>query len=425
MENSTAQKPQTIWNKVYICAFVANFLLCVSLFMVNPLVANYARLLGADEVLIGLLSGLYFGVAFAARPFSGPAIAMLNKKRIMIFAYTLGIAVNVGYAISGDIPVFMASRVLHGFQFAFVGSLNMTLASESLPSGKMGSGLGLFSLSGAVANAIAPSIGLALRSWGEQTFGSLKQGYFVVYVVAATCMFISIIPCVLLPYKKPSREAISRLGSWYKNIFAKEALMPTIVITLMSVSVISYTFYMERFAEARGIGGIGLFFTVYAAALIASRPLSGWLIDKYGPTKVFIPSAFLFSLSFVIVGFSDSLGMILVGAAVAAIGIGGSQQTIQTMCVLSVNPLRYGVASNTIYFGIDFGYFLGPVIAGIIINNYGILNNFGVSDGGGITFSPLYITMIAPVFLAIIIFISGLSAYKRNAVKAREAGGAE
>jgi MFS family permease len=421
MENTMGQKTPTIWNKVYVCAFIANFLLCVSLFMVNPLVANYAKLLGADEVMIGLLSGLYFGVAFAARPFSGPAIAMLNKKRIMLFAYTLGVAVNVGYAISGDIPVFMASRILHGFQFAFVGSLNMTLASESLPPGKMGSGLGIFGLGGAVANAIAPSIGLALRSWGEQTFGSLKQGYVVVYVVAAACMLVSIIPCVMMPYKKPSREAISRLGAWYKNIFAKEALMPTIVITFMSVSVISYTIYMERFAEANGIGNIGLFFAVYAVALIASRPISGWLIDKYGPTKVFIPSAVLFSLSFIIVGFSDSLGMILAGAAVAAIGLGGSQPTIQTMCVLSVSPLRYGVASNTNYFGIDFGFFLGPIIAGIIIDNYGFLNSLELSDGRVITFSPLYLAMIAPVFLAIIIFISGLGAYNRNAMKAMKA----
>ena len=421
MKNITKLKPPTVWNKVYACALIANFLLCVSLFMVNPLVANYAKLLGADEVMIGVLSGLYFGVAFAARPFSGPAIAMLNKKRIMLFAYTTGVIVNLGYAISSDIPVFMAARILHGLEFAFVGSLNMTLASESLPAGKMGSGLAIFGVSGATANAIAPSIGLALRSWGEQTFGGLKQGYTVVYIVAAACMLISIIPCVVMPYVKPSRETLSRLGAWYKNIFAKEALMPTIVITFLAVSVISYTIYMERFAEANGIGNIGLFFTVYAVALVASRPISGKLIDKYGITKVFVPGAFLFALSFVIIGFSNSLGMILVGAVIAAIGLGSSQPTIQTMSLLSVNPLRYGVASNTVYFGIDFGNFLGPIVAGLIINSYGFLNDFRLSDEYAITFSPLYLAMIAPVFLAMIIFMFSLGAYKRNAMKAREA----
>ena len=417
MENITIQKPATIWNRVYTCTFIANSLLCVSLFMVNPLVANHAKLLGADEVLIGVLSGLYFGVAFAVRPFSGPAIAMLNKKHIMLCAYALGVLVNVGYAISSGIPVFMASRILHGIEFAFVGSLNMTLASESLPAGKMGSGIGLFGVSGATATAIAPGIGLALRSWGEQTFGSLQQGYIVVYVVAAACMLVSIIPCVLMPYRQPSREEISRLGGWYKNIFAKEALMPATVITFMSISVISYTIYMERFAEARGIGNIGLFFTVYALVLIASRPICGRLVDKYGTVKIFLPGAFLVALSFVVIGLGGSLPMILVGAAIAAVGVGGFLPTLQTMCLLAVSPLRYGVASNTAYFGIDFGYFLGPVIAGIIIENYGFLDSFGLSDGRAITFSPLYLSMILPVFLGMIIFIAGLNNYKRNAAK--------
>jgi MFS family permease len=224
----------------------------------------------------------------------------------------------------------------------------------------------------------------------------------------------------MMPYKKPSRETLLKLGAWYKNIFAREALLPTTVITFMSVSVISYTIYMERFAQARGIGNIGLFFTVYAVALVASRPISGRLIDKYGTAKVFIPSSILFILSFVIIGFSNSLGMVLTGAAVAAMGLGGSQPTIQTMCLLSVNQLRYGVASNTIYFGIDFGNFLGPVIAGIIINHYGFLNSFRFPGGYEITFSPLYLAMTMPVLLALIIFISGLGAYKRNTAKAHK-----
>ena len=419
MENIT--KSPTIWNKVYTCAFIANFLLALSLFMVNPLVANYAKLLGADEVLIGILSGLYYGVAFAARPFSGPAIALFNKKHIMLFAYILGVLVNVGYAVSSDVPVFMAARILHGIEFAFVGSLTMTLASESLPAGKMGSGLGLFGVSGATANSIAPSIGLALRSWGEQAFGSLQLGYTVVYIVAAACMFIAIIPCVMMPYVKPSKAAISRLGAWYKNIFAKESLLPTTVITFMSISIISYTIYMERFAEARGIGNIGLFFTVYAVALLASRPICGRLLDKYGAAKIFIPGAIMIILSFVIIGFGDSLSMVLIGAAVAAIGFGASQPTVQTMCLLSVKPIRYGVASNTVYFGIDFGFFLGPVIAGIIINHYGLLNSFSLSGGNALTFSPLFLAMIAPMIFALIFFISGLGAYERNYIKAREA----
>jgi MFS family permease len=406
-----------IWNKVFTCTFIANFLQCISMFMINPLIANYVKLLGADEVMIGLLSGLYFGVAVAARPFSGPAISKMNKKHIMLFSYAIGVAVNIGYAISGGIPSFVAPRFMQGIQFAFMGSLNMTLASDSLPPDKMGSGLGLFGVGGAIANAIAPSLGMALRSLGERTFGSLMAGYNVVFLAAAACILISLVPCAIMPYTKPSKEELSKLGAWYKNIFAREALIPAAVVTFMSVSVICYTIYIERFVEAKGIGGAGLFFTVYALALLASRPLCGRLIDKYGTAKVFMPSACLFALSNVIVGFCDSLAGLLVGAAVAAIAYGASQPAMQTMCILSVEPLRRGVASNTNFFGIDLGNFVGPIIAGVVIGRFGFLGSLSLGGGGRVEYSPLFLLMVVPVLISMAIFAIGWKSFNRNLAK--------
>ncbi|MDR0473108.1 MAG: MFS transporter [Treponema sp.] len=407
-------KTTSIWNKVYTCTFIASFLMGCSQSMVNPLIASYTKLLGADEVTIGVLSGLYFGVAFMARPFSGPVVAMLNKKYIMLFAYSLGFIVNVGYAISGSIPVFMVSRILHGLQLAFIGSLTLTLASASLPPEKIGSGIGLFGAAGATANAIAPSVGIALRSLGEQSFGSVKLGYTVIFLVASVCMLISIIPCVLMPYKHPSKAEIARLGVWYKNIFAREALMPAAAGMFLSIASMSSTMYMVRFAETKGIGNVGLFFTVYAITLVATRPISGRLIDQLGAVKIFLPSALIFACSFVIISFSNSLLMILAGAVVAAIGLGGSHPTIQTMCLQSVSPLRYGVASNTNFFGLDLGGFLGPSTAGIVISNFGLVRTLNFSGGQAVTFSPLYIAMIIPVLLSMLIFTIGLIISRRT-----------
>ena len=401
MENPVQDKAKPrIWNKMFTCAFIANFFLCVSQFIVNPLVATYADFLGASQVMIGIIAGLYFGVAFAARPFSGPAITKLNKKRIMLFAYTLGMIVNIGYALSGGIPLFVVARILHGIQFAFIGSLNMTLASDSLPSEKMGSGLGLFGVGGATATAIAPTIGLAIRDWGERTFQNLGAGYTVVFLAAASCMLLSLIPCAIMPYKHRSKEELSKLGRWYKNIFAKEALMPAIVITFYSLAQILYTIYMEPYAKVLGIGKIGLFFTVYAFALLATRPLCGRLVDKYGIPKVLIPGTVIFALSFLVVGLGRTLPMMLVGAALASIGFGSAQPAIQIMCMKSVSPIRRGVASNTNYFGIDLGYFLGPTLGGVVIAQT--------------SYSTLYLLGMIPVFLAMFIFLVGLKPFNEK-----------
>ncbi|NLM52060.1 MAG: MFS transporter [Firmicutes bacterium] len=388
------QNNQKIWNKAFTCAFIANFLLCISQFIVNPLVATYADYLGASEVMIGIISGLYFGVSFAARPISGPAITMFHKKKIMIFAYALGVIVNVGYALAGGIPLFIVSRFLHGLQFAFIGSLNYTLASDSLPPKKLASGLGLFGAAGAIATAIAPSIGLALRSWGEATFGNLGAGYTVVFLVAAACMAISLIPCALMPYKHRSKEELATLGAWYKNIIAPEALLPAVVLTFFSMAQILYTIYMEPYALASGIKNIGLFFTVYAFVLLATRPLSGRLIDKYGIAKVLIPGTLIFALSYVVVGLGNSLTTVLLGAALAALGFGSAQPAIQVMGIQSVTPVRRGVASNTNYFGIDLGFFLGPTVGAVA---YSYTKSY----------SMMFLLGVVPVFLALIIFLAG------------------
>lgn len=393
---------------MFTCAFIANFLLCISQFIVNPLVATYADHLGAGQVLTGVISGLYFGVAFAARPVSGPVITILNKKKIMFFAYALGMVVNLGYAFSGDIPLFMVSRILHGIQFAFIGSLNLTLASDSLPAEKMGSGLGIFGLGGATATAIAPTIGIALRSWGERTFGGLGAGYTVVFLVAASCMLLSLIPCLLMPYKHRSKEELSSLGAWYKNIFAPEALMPAIVITFYSMAQILYTIYMEPYARSYGISNVGLFFTVYALALLATRPLCGRLIDKLGIPKVLVPGSVVFALSFVVVGLGNSLPVFLIGAALAALGFGSAQPAIQVMGMQSVNPLRRGVASNTNYFGIDLGFFVGPTLGGMVNKATG-------------SHSTMFLLGVVPVFIALAIFLIGLKPFYKKVMEKRHA----
>lgn len=394
-------KATTIWNKAFTCTIIANFLLGISQYIVNPLIATYTDYLGASDFMVGLVSGLYFGVSVAARPFSGPIITKMNKKLIMLFSYVLGAIVNFGYAMAGGMPQFIAARVLHGIQFAFIGSLNMTLAADSLPEEKMASGLGLFSAAIAISMAIAPTIGIGLRSWGESTFGSLGAGYTVVFLTAAACMLLALIPCSIMPYRHRSKEELASLGAWYKNIIAVEALMPTVVVLFYSMAQIIYTIYMEPYAQANNIPNVGLFFTIYAFVLLAARPASGRLVDKYGIPKVLIPGTLIFALSFLVLGLGNSFPAMLITAILAPLGFGLAQPAIQVMALQSVEPVRRGVASNTNFIGLDFGYFIGPSLAGLA---YSLTNSYSV----------MFTLGAIPVLVALLIFIVGLKASRQK-----------
>ena len=361
----TKTETRSIWNRGFTCAFLANLLLCFSQNTANTLISTYADYLGAGAVLVGTVSGLYFGVAFAARPVSGPVITILDKKKIMLVTYAMGVVTNVVYALAGTIPLFVLARVLHGLQFAFVGSLNLTIASDSLPKEKLGSGIGIFGIGGALSQAVGPSLGIAIRDWGAGRWGE-RGGYTAVFLVSAAFMLIALVPCALIPLKKPTAEERASLGAWYRNIIAKEAIAPSALLCLVSVSSILYTTYMVPYAKVLGIGSIGVFFTVYALVLLAARPLFGRLSDRVGVDRVLLPSFLVFALSFLAVGLGRTLPVLLLGAVLGALGYGALNPAIQTLCIRTVEPERRGVASNTEYFGMDLGYFLGPLLGGLL-----------------------------------------------------------
>ena len=163
------EQESTVWNRTFICAMLCQLFIGLSQYIVNPLVSSYAAYLGAGPKLVGLLTGLYFGVSLLLRPVTGPALVRLDKKILLFFVFGMGIIVNFLYATFDSIPMFIAVRVLHGVQFGLVGSLLITIAGDSLPKGKDGLRPRLFGIGNALSMTLGPTIGLAIRSWGSVT----------------------------------------------------------------------------------------------------------------------------------------------------------------------------------------------------------------------------------------------------------------
>ena len=400
MEN----KKLTIWSRNFICVLIANSLLGFSHTAVNTLVATYATHLGAGPKLMGLLTGMFFGVALAMRPVAGPVTTRVNKRILMISVFGLGCLVNLGYALFHNITMFVIFRFFNGIQYSLIGSLCVTLAADSLPPEKMASGLGVFGVGSAAATAVSPSIGIWLKDLGT-AMRDVDLGFTFVFLLAAAGMGVALIPCILLIPDKKSKQDMEIVGKWYSNIATKHAIVPTIVMTLIVISYSLYNAYMVNFGAESNIGRIGTFFTVLAIAMLCIRPLSGALTDKLGLRKTLIPGMLIFSLSFIIVGFAKSLPLVLVGAFLAAIGYGTAQPGVQSMCMQCEPPVRRAVASNTLFIGIDFGYFIGPVIGGYIYS--------------GSSYRTVMFAGCAPAILACVIFIATWGIYYKRLKEVR------
>ncbi len=399
--SSLSELPEvkTIWNRNFICAVIANLMLCLGHFSVNTHVATYATFLGAAPVIMGLLTGMFFGISLILKPVTGPVMTKVDKRKLMIIVFLIGGVANLGYAMFHSISMFVFFRFLNGIQYGFVGSLIMTLSSDALPKNKMASGMGLYGIGGAIGTAIGPSI----AHWLYEIGLNIKDedlGYSFIFLFAAVVFVLAVIPSVLLHPDKKTKEQVASTGAWYKNIVTIHAVPTTIVMFFVIVGYAIYNSYVFNLGEEQNIGNISLFYTFMACTLIVSRPLSGWLSDRFGVATVIVPGMLLFTASFLIVGFSHSISGILTGAVLAALGVGATQPAIQAMCMQTTVPLRRSVASNTIYVGMDLGFFAGPLLGSVVYDHS--------------SYALMFKVTAVPIIIALIVFLIILPIHKRR-----------
>ena len=395
----TSNEPTRILNKNFVCVMLTNFMHCMGHSSINPLVATYTKYLNTSAQLAGLLTGMFFAVSLAMRPFAGPAATKYDKRKLLIIVFLIGAVANLGYALFHNVPSFVVFRFFSGVQYSLFGSLSMTLAADHLPKSKLASGLGIYGIGGAIGNAIAPSIGETILSIGTNHRGE-SFGFTLMFLFGSLILVLATIPAVILaPDNKPKAD-IARAGAWYKNIISIHAIPPMLVLFLIMIPYAMINTYMFEFGKEQGIMNINIFYLVFAASLAISRPISGYFTDRFGIKRILFPALAVFAFAMFFIGLSSALWIALIGGVLAAIGFGSAQPSLQAMCIQSETAIKRGVASNTVYIGIDLGLFLGPYLGGLVY--------------AGSDYAVMFKTGTVPVILAMVCLAIAFPMYKRR-----------
>lgn len=379
MNRKKEQMGERIWNPLFTTIFIANACMNLSQQMMNSLVSKYADYLGAAATVVGIVASIYSVTALIFKVISGPLIDTYNRRFILSGTMLIMSISFWGYSISGNVPMLIGSRLLQGVGQAFTSTCCLALAADTLPKERFGSGIGIFSMAQAASQAIGPTIALSL----ENAIGyrmTFLTGCFIMAFAAFLASRIKV------PFQKTKKLHIS-----LKSIIAKEALVPALIIFLMSLTYFVINSFLIVYAGKENISNIGYYFTVFAGTMLVTRPLVGKLTDRYGLVKVVIPSLVCFMGSFLIISMSRTLAGILLAAVVASFGYGASQPAIQTLTLKCVSAERRGAGSSTNFIGTDLGSLLGPILAGALVDAFG--------------YRAMWRIMIIPVFFAMLIVI--------------------
>ena len=144
-----------------------------------------------------------------------------------------------------------------------------------------------------------------------------------------------------------------------------------IVILIVFVDLIGFSIVMPllpRLAESRGYSDlqIGLIFAAYPLCQLIAGPILGRLSDRFGRRPVLIFSQAGTAISFVILGLSNSYGMMLFGRMLD--GASGGNFLVAQAYVADVSkPENRARSLGLIGAAFGIGFVVGPLLGGLLI----------------------------------------------------------
>lgn len=443
--DKNTNKKQTLWTKNFICITLSTLLLYFGFEMLMTTLPLYIKQIGGSDSAVGISVGLFTVTALILRAAAGVLLDRYGRRGIFFIGLTAMAAVTFSYSFVTTVAMIMAIRILHGMSWGVANTAAGTIASDNIPKSRFGEGMGYFGLASSIAMAVGPATGLMVLA--DHSFPTLFNLAALIMLAALLLAFFISYRRIKAPALPPgcadattpanaigsadaenpvgavdSADAASTLNadathcadaadfadvpetphenakkSGDKNgrisFLERTALIPSVSILFVCATYGALIGFLALFAEQEGIANIGVYFAVYAAAMLITRPIAGKLTDRHGFSAVVYPGFVLTFLGLLILAGSHSFVQFLISAAFYGVGIGSVQCSLQSMAVVNAAADRVGTANATFFIGFDTGIGIGSVAAGIVASSFG----YGAMYG---SFSIFIVAAAALYFIA-------------------------
>lgn len=369
-----------LWTRNFVLMVILNTFIFFGFQMLMPTLPPYIKQMGVTDSTIGLVTGIFTISTLIVRPFSGLALDRIGRKPVLIAGLIVFIAMVSSYSFLPSIGLILLFRFIHGFGWGASTTAASTIVAECPPRERFAEGMGFYGLSSSLAMALAPAIGLAFV--GLFNFRSLT-------FLSATLVGIGLLLTFLLKYKDTKCEAVK--GERHK-FYERSAITPALLMFFVTIPYGSVTSFIALYAMQRGIVNIGVFFTVYAATMLISRPFFGKLIDKFGFDFTIIPGLTLIIATMLTLSQAASLPIFLIAAFMYGLGFSAVHPSLQTMAVRDAPRSRLGAANATFFTGFDGGIGLGAILFGRVATAVG--------------YSSMYMFASIPIIIALILYFA-------------------
>ena len=349
------QMTQKIFTRDFILCFFAQFTFAFVFFSLIPTLPVYLSRLGANEVEIGILIGIFGASSLVLRPFVGRALLKIPEKNFMIVGAFLYAFTSAAYVFASSFWPFLVVRVFQGIGFAFFHTASFTLIANISSEAHLGQSLSYFILAFTISSALAPPLGMFLIN------------HFSFNFLFLVCLGLSL--CSLFITHRLGRGQVVPLqdSSIEDGFFlSRKTLQPSIIGFSPFFIWGALTTFFPLYAISQGVTNPGLFFSAVAIMLILSRVFGGKILDLYGRERIIMLCITPYIVAMVILAFSKTLPMFILVAVIY--GIGPAFLIPALMAYALDRGGSPGPVMGTFQADTDLGLSMGSVIMGVVIH---------------------------------------------------------
>lgn len=341
-----------------ILVMAASFLFMFSVMFVTPLINGYALSLGADSIWAGIITGSMSIVSIFLRPIAGNLVDLYSKYCLSSIGGILILIGVSGYWLVNTSGLLILFRLINGTGFVLATICMTTWLAFLVPRRFVGEAMGFYGLMNALAMAVAPLI--AINSYKV-------IGYRYSMMIASLAAVIMLIMIKFVKNHAIPQNKLSLKNIKHIRIIQKDTIPVALLMLFFSIPYFATQADLVEYVAMRKLSvSVGYFFLIYALSLLIIRIWLKRFFDTIAFGFWFWLSLIAMIIFLISMAFMKNNFIMLIAAVALSIGYGVIYSINQTTALL-LSPLdQQGLASSTVYLGLDLGMASAPILGGII-----------------------------------------------------------
>jgi len=361
--------PQHLWaaRLIVLVAFL-------DMFMQFPIVAPYARSLGAPAALVGIVVAAYSATNLGGNLIAGVVLDRWGRRK-PVFGGLLGTAAALlGYALARAPGQLLAARAVHGLTAAVLTPGAFAMIGDSAAVNRRARVMGVSGAIIAIAAVVGPSLAGVMRD---------RVGFQAIFLFRATLMLVAFAVFWRLgqetaPATQEARAPNRQARTSFSALLVHPRLVAAYLAALaLTVGLGTLVAHLPIVMAAKGESAMrtGLAFTVFAVvAMIAMASPLNRLSDRYGRLGPMAVGLAPVSAGMLVLGATGGVSGAMLGMGVFGLGFGVLFPAMTALVAEAAGQNERGTAFGIFYAVYSLGVVIGSVVSGLLAERLGESN---------------------------------------------------